>query len=201
MNHYLIYDSFGNIVQTGHCPDEDIPQPGPGLRVIAGVEAVPSLYYVKDGELAPYTPEQVTARATHPGFNAHWDNAAMAWIDDRSLDEFRAAKWSEIKQARDAAEWAGFVWDGSTFDSDEVSQGRVQGAALAATVAAGNAQPFSVDWTLADNTVRTLDGPSMIQVGMALLTHINTQHEKGRQLRVQIEDPNATREQIAAIAW
>lgn len=201
MNYYLLSDGAGNIVQSGYCLEVDIPQPSAGQQLIVGFPAHATSHFVKNGELVAYTPEQAAARAARPNYTAHWDNDAMAWIDDRDLDQLRAAKWNEVKSARDAAEYGGFVWDGSSFDSNEVSQGRIQGAALAAMLASANGQPFSTDWTLADNAVRTLDGPSMIQVGMALMVHITTQHEKGRLLRAQVEDPAATADQIASVTW
>ena len=49
------------------------------------------------------------------------------------------------------------------------------------------AAPFSVDWTLADNTVRALNAQNMLDVGRALGAHIITRHAKGRALRARID--------------
>lgn len=46
--------------------------------------------------------------------------------------------------------------------------------------------PFSIDWTLADNTVRTLDAVQMLAVGTAMGEHISVVHAHGRQLREAI---------------
>ena len=46
---------------------------------------------------------------------------------------------------------------------------------------------FSIDWTLADNTVRTLNAADMIAVGVALGQHVNACHERARVLRGEIE--------------
>lgn len=109
-------------------------------------------------------------------------------------------KWARIKELRDAAEEAGFVWDGSTFDSDKTSQSRIQGAAQLATLAKINNQPLSIEWTLMNNGTRSLSADDMIAVGMALGAHINEQHVRARQLREQIEAAT-TPEQVQAVRW
>lgn len=129
-----------------------------------------------------------------------WSWATKTWVDPRSLPDFKAAKWAEIKRARDQAEFGGFTWDGSAFDSDPTSQSRIQGAAQLATLAQLASQPFSIDWTLADNTVRTLSAADMIAVGTAMGVHISTQHASGRVKRQQI-DAASTVEEVNAVAW
>lgn len=100
----------------------------------------------------------------------------MSWVDPRTLAQHQADKWTAIKAARDAIEFGGFTWDGSTFDSDPQSQSRIQGAAQLATLAMIASQAFSVDWTLATNAVRTLTGADMLAVGQAMGVHIMTTH-------------------------
>jgi hypothetical protein len=56
---------------------------------------------------------------------------------------------------------------------------------------ANNVGPaFSIDWTLADNTVRTLSQADMVNVGLAMGQHIQTQFSKARSLRSQIGGNN-----------
>lgn len=129
-----------------------------------------------------------------------WDWATLAWVDPRTLDDRKAAQWALIKRARDAAEQAGFVWDGSMFDCDAISQSRIQGGALMATTALLNSAAFSIDWTLADNTTRTLDAAQMIAVGLAMGQHIDSTHQIGRALRAQI-DAATTAAAINAVQW
>ena len=121
------------------------------------------------------------------------------WEDPRTLDDLRAAHWAHIKQARSQAEYAGFTWDGSVFDSDALSQNRITGAVLLAQIALGMGVPFTKDWILADNTVRTLDATEMLQVGLALGMHVAAQFSKGQELREQIA--LASVEQLQSIAW
>lgn len=150
-----------------------------------------SSYRVLDGAVVYDPPPSVFHRI---------DPATGNWIDPRTLADHQQAKWAEIKAARSAAEFGGFTWDGSVFDSDPTSQSRIQGASQLATLAIMNSQPFSIDWTLADNTVRTLSAADMLAAGMAMGEHINAQHAHARLLRAAIEAAVSVAE-VAVIVW
>ena len=111
------------------------------------------------------------------------------WIDPRTLDEIKAQKWAEIKAMRDRLEFGGFEFDGGIYDSDQVSQGRIMGAA-----AAGLDQV----WTLADNTTVELSASQLQQLYAALQTYIASVHERGRIARQLIFDAE-TKEQVEAV--
>lgn len=117
-----------------------------------------------------------------------------------TLNDLKSTKWLEIKQARNQAEFGGFTWDGSAFDSDPTSQSRIQGASQLATLALMNAQPFSIDWTLADNSTRTLTAEDMLAVCTTMGIHSNTQHSLGRTKRQEIELAT-TPEEVTSINW
>lgn len=116
-----------------------------------------------------------------------FDYASKTWADPRTLSDLQATKWAEIKASRVASEAGGFLVNGVGYDSSEPSVTRISGAVQMAMIANAAGQPFSIDWTLADNTVASLNAAQMISVGLALGTHISTQHEKARLLRVRIE--------------
>ncbi len=118
------------------------------------------------------------------------------WEDPRTLDDLKKAQWSTIKQALTAAEYAGFTWDGSTFDSDTLSQNRIMNHVTLAQMS----PEFVIDWTLADNTVRTLIREEMVAVGIALGVHVQTQFAKAQALRVLIDAAN-TVEEVEAVIW
>ena len=134
-------------------------------------------------------------RSPAPGWV--WDDDTLKWVDGRTLDDLKAAKWEEIKAARSNAEYGGFSWDGSEFDSDAASQQKIMGASQLAGLDPDN---FLVDWTLKDNTVRTLNAADMNAVGAALGQHVNSQYVKARNLRQQIESAT-TKAEVEAIAW
>lgn len=118
----------------------------------------------------------------------------------QSLDSIKVRKWAIIKQIRNSVEMGSFNWNNLLFNSDYISQSRIQGATQLATLALMNQQPFVIEWTLADNTVQTLDAEQMISVGQAMANHINECHIKARALRQQIEAAT-TKEEVEAVTW
>lgn len=139
----------------------------------------PNMYY-QDGWVAiPAQPTQ------HHIFNYDLKD----WVDPRTLDEIKSQKWTEIKSQRNQLEFGGFEFEGNTYDSDQVSQGRIMGAA-----AAGIDQV----WTLANNTTAELSASQLQQLYAALQAHIASVHERGRIARQLIFDAE-TKEQVEAV--
>lgn len=118
-----------------------------------------------------------------------FDYTAKQWIDPRSLDEIKAQKWAEIKSQRDRLEFGGFEFEGNVYDSDQVSQGRIMGAAVAG---------IEQTWTLANNTTVELTAQQLKELYAALQAHIAGVHERGRIARQLIFDAE-TKEQIESI--
>ena len=118
-----------------------------------------------------------------------YDYDLKDWVDPRTLDEIKAQKWVEIKSQRDQLEFGGFEFDGGIYDSDQVSQGRIMGAASAGVDQA---------WTLADNTTVELSVMQLQQLYAALQAHIASVHERGRIARAAIESA-VTKEEVEAI--
>ncbi|WP_050874303.1 DUF4376 domain-containing protein [Comamonas testosteroni] len=118
-----------------------------------------------------------------------------------TLDMAKAVKWAEIKAIRDQLECGGFeVANVGHFDSDAESRARIVGASMAAKIARDAGQPYAINWTLADNRTVELDADAMINVGFALLAHVNGIHQRSRSLYAEIqaaEDAQA----VAAISW
>ena len=140
----------------------------------------------------------VQAIPAQPSPSHTWNWTTKQWAYD--LSEGRAQAWSRIKSVRESVEFGPFVFGGQTYDGDSESQRRIQGAAQLATLAQATGQPFSIDWTLADNTQATLTAAEMIGVGVALGQHVNGAHGIARTLRTQI-DAATTPEELEAIQW
>lgn len=190
MNTFTLYDSSTGRVLFSGSASEPAALANPGTAVLVGEQH-------EDGWIEGGLHYPLPAQ---PSPHHVFEYTTKQWIDPRTIQELKDAKWSEIKTARNAAEFGTFTWDGSAFDSDAASQSRIQGAAQLATLALMNSQPFSIDWTLADNSVRTLNAQDMIAVGMAMGEHINAQHAKARIKRQAIEAAIAVAE-VEAIAW
>ena len=124
-----------------------------------------------------------------PSENHIYDYDLKDWIDPRPLDEIKTQKWVEIKSQRDRLEFRGFEFEGGIYDSDQVSQGRILGAALAG---------IDQTWTLAGNTTVSLTASQLQQLYAALQAHIASIHERGRIARQLIFDAE-TKEQVESI--
>lgn len=116
------------------------------------------------------------------------------------LEKAKARRWGEIKQLREAHEFGPLTWEGSTFDADAPAQLRIMGAVQMAAAAAVADQSFAIDWTLADNSIRTLTGEDMQALGEALAQRISAVHETARQLREQIEAATSV-QSVQAVDW
>lgn len=165
-----------------------------GLSLIDGFYP-PGTGYVNAGVFVPYTTEQLEAREARKPKSV-WSNTSMSWESQKTLDELKESKWISIKEARNAAEFGTFYWDGSGFDGDSTSLARLQLAALGATLNPSQV----VDWTLADNTVRSLTATDILGVMAAYGLHVNTTHETGRTLRESIEAATTPAE-VEAVQW
>lgn len=117
-----------------------------------------------------------------------------------TLDAVRVRKWADIKLTRSRIEYGGFEWDGSRFDSDETSRARIQGAVQLAVIAQSAGAPYAQDWTLEDNSVRTLSAEDVIAVGVALGQHVSAVFETARQLR-ELIDSATNAEEVYAVEW
>ncbi len=177
-------------------------QAGAGEAVVYAEEGGPDELsaYVLDGILTAYTPEQVQAKSQRPAWSSGWSNSTMSWVDPRDLAQHKEDRWTYIKTRRDQAEGSPFTWSTYTFDGDSSSQQRIQGAVQLAVLATQAQQPFSIDWTLFDNTVATLDAMAMFGVGQALATSVGTAYAIGRALRDEIAAAT-TQEEVEAIDW
>jgi len=191
MSHFLKVDSQ-NVV-WGYSNSDSVP--GTDWVEVdfdaTGITALPTKRRLVDGDLV-----DIGQPMLPPQRWMVWSESGMQWIDPRQLDELKAAQWEAIKVARDAAEFSSFVWDGSEFDADALSQQRIIGAAQLAEIN----PTYEVDWTLANNNVRTLNATQMKSVGVALGAHVNAQHVKARGLRQQIQAAT-TREEVEAVTW
>lgn len=113
------------------------------------------------------------------------------WVDPRSLQEIKDQKWIDIKNSRTVFEFGGFDFNGDIYDSDQISQGRIMGAAMA-----------GVDqvWTLKDNTTKLLTSDQLKQLYSALLSHIALVHERGRIAREAVYAAS-TKEEVEAVVF
>ena len=187
MKNFLVFDPATGQIKYSVGDADDF---GDGRNDVVESDASPATHYI---DLNTYLPVEMPLRSSPVhAFNYQ----THEWEDIRPLQAIKDRQWETIKSQRFAAEYGGFEWDGSPFDSDAVSQQRLSGAVQLAQMS----PTFSIAWTLADDTIRTLNQVDMISVGVALGVHVQTNFAKGQALRAQI-DAATTKEDVEAVVW
>lgn len=134
-----------------------------------------------------------------PGTNTVSD--ALAWLitpvgdfahgtigeDPNAFETARDAMWQRIKYVRDASEGNGSVTPFGRVDTDPESLLRITGAVQAATIAITAGDALALDWTMADNSVVTMDAEMLVAMGRAVALHVDACHQRGRELRQLVE--------------
>lgn len=103
-----------------------------------------------------------------------------------TLAELNTRKWNQLRIKRDQLEQAGVHYLGKTLESDTVSVQRIAIAVQAAQAAIATDQPFTLDWTMQDNTSLTLDAAQVVGMSVALAQYSNSLHQIARGLRDNI---------------
>ena len=122
------------------------------------------------------------------------------WEDPRTLQDFKEARWAIIKQARTAFIDAPLVTPYGTFDSDAAGRNSITDAVLLANNLSALSLPVAIEFTLADNSVVTLDAAQIVEVGLLLGQKVQYAHPHSQALRAQIEAA-ATKEDVEAVVW
>lgn len=153
------------------------------------------------GELPAYWDGQSVLPVPQRPTPAHQWTSASGWVfAPELLSAAQEEAWLRIKKRREAVEFGPFVWSGHTFDGDSESQRRIQGAAQLAAIAQAAGAPWTIVWTLADNSEIEMSAADMIGAGMALATSVASAHATARQLRAQIMQ-SQTLEELDAVVW
>lgn len=109
------------------------------------------------------------------------------------LAKAKAIKWAGVVAKRKALRAQGFAVSGypARFQSDD-EEGLINliAATLAAVIAIVTAQPFSVNWTLANNSTVTLSKTQMVTVFIAGVSAFMAIQTRSRELRALIEAAN-----------
>lgn len=139
---------------------------------------------------------QPTKPTPHHTFN--WQT--KQWLDPRTLQDLKDAKWAVIKQARDAAEFSTFTYNDMVFDGDLDAQRRLASYISVSKSAIAAGQPFSADFTLADNSLVTLSAQDFVGIELAKVQAVAAAFSHGAMLRNQIELATVVAE-LTSIAW
>ncbi|TCL35659.1 uncharacterized protein DUF4376 [Anaerospora hongkongensis] len=117
-----------------------------------------------------------------------------------TVEELKERKWGEIKEKRDRLEQSGVPYLGKVLDSDTVSVQRIAIAVQAAQAAIAAEQPFTLEWTMQDNTAVEMDAVQVVGMSVALAHYSDSLHQTARGIREQIEAAT-TAEELANVKW
>lgn len=111
----------------------------------------PGAGYVRNGEVIYYTSKQLASYTNRPNYSSYWDNTKMSWIDNRSIDEVRAQKYSEIKSTAEFTDVSSIEVNGYIYAADKPSREVIVQKLFVATLLNKEAE-FIVEWFLKDGT-------------------------------------------------
>lgn len=148
-----------------------------------------------DSELSQWRVKPVQPSPHHT-----FDYTAKQWVDPRTLDDHKSAKWKEIKRQRDVAEFATFTYNNMEFDGDLDAQRRLAAyiSVSKSSIAAG--QPFEAEFTLANNTNVTLTAQDFVGIELTKVQAVAAAFNHASALRAQI-DAATTVQEVEAITW
>lgn len=118
-----------------------------------------------------------------------WTEAAGFEPAPGSMDiaHARFLAWEGAKDQRGRAERWGCTTPLGRADTDADSQRKVAGAVQMAMIAQAAGAPFSIEWTMQDNSVVTHDAAAMIVLGVAVGQHVAACHAVALSKRAAIE--------------
>lgn len=122
------------------------------------------------------------------------------WQDPRTLDDLKAAKWAEIKQARAAEIASPLVTPYGTFDADAHSRTAITDSVLLLQTLSKRGRPATINFTLANNADVALSVSQIEDVGLMLGEKTNAAFERGRLRREAIEAATTAGE-VDTIVW
>jgi hypothetical protein len=117
-----------------------------------------------------------------PDDGAHWFE-----LVEPDLDDLKAWKASGARDRCDLAQLSGCETPLGRVQTDTKSQSFINGASSMALMAKTAGVPFSIVWTMADNTNVEHDADAMLALGMAVGQFINGCHQNLIALRAAID--------------
>lgn len=169
----------GEVVQYGTVPDADSHDAVFGLfpgHVVLGIlpPTEGDVYYDYWA-----TPPNWHTRPDKPHPTSTWDYVTREWSDG-NLDARRGAQWALIQAANVAADAEDLTWSGHSFQTDTLSRERMREAVLDSIIATLAGDPWSIDWTLTDNSTLTLSATAIAAVHRSLAARTDANHQRAQ---------------------
>lgn len=104
-----------------------------------------------------------------------------------NMEPLRAMLRGKLREMRDDAQAAGCLTPFGTVDSDQASQLKILGAVVTAQI---SPPEWSIDWTMADNSVVSMSAAGVTAMGVAVSSHVNNCHQYARALSAELDSAN-----------
>jgi hypothetical protein len=145
-------------------------------------------FFAPDGEIQFVYPGGYDDASLVELADDHWDSLktwnGSAFVED--VAGVAAVKWASVKAKREIIETGGCPTPLGVMDTSAASQGKLNGAVTMALVSQSIGAPFSVEWTMADNSVVAHNASAIITAGMAVGQHVAACHAVATALRAEI---------------
>lgn len=198
---YAVYDpDTEEIERSGEClpaafdnQGEHVAEVAPGQNDATG--------RIVAGAFVPYTAEQIAAKAHRPRYKAVWSNAAMAWVDLRTLSDLQSAKRAEINNARAQADRGAFMFVGHRIQADDVSKARIYAVAITVATTGDFPADFPHLWKDTDNGYVAIPDLTTWQAFYNAMVAQGTANFATSETLKAALAAATTKEQIEAIVW
>lgn len=188
---YPVVDSDGELVEVRSSSSISmlLASVPPGRHVlVAAVPDVPSWWDFERLEWVRRPPAPSSAFV--------WQSASKSWVDPRPMDRVKMDSWSAVRSRRDAVVAAPISVDGLVFDADGSSAVEIR---LRALEAASAPPGWSVEFTLADNSVATVSALQMIAAASALTARADAVRGAATSARDAIDAASTPADAEAAV--
>jgi hypothetical protein len=127
-----------------------------------------------------------------PNVGDLWSGGKPAWFTGPDLVALRLARCAEVDAMVDAktvskSTDAVCATPMGPAQCDQNSRLNITGAVVLAGLEAQLQQPFSINWTMADNSVVTLNGSQMIGFGETVAGYVSACHNNAHALKTRIK--------------
>lgn len=188
---YSLYNSDGRIVAVVGATQDELPLYISSYGAAGAIDGAWSWdkFFVRE--------QRAEAFPDRPSPAHSWSWSSLEWRDERSIEQLKSEKLSEMRDARDGEIFGGFSWDGSRFDSDHRSQVIIESMFNDARLGHGEEL---VNFRLADNTWRALGANDKLALGRALRTHVRDAFDRFAAIERRISECRAAPD-VEAIVW
>lgn len=195
MNTYVIYQaSNGEIIRTISAPLAMATQNLEAGQALAIGSGNWREHRVENGVVVSLPQPRV-----FPYHGASWDPTTATFVDLRPLEVARTQAWAKVKEWREAAIDADMPTPYGAVQCRPDDRKNITDAVMMAQTLFSMAQPVAIEFTMADNSVVTMDASMMTNIGLLLGQKTQAAHARARELRAQIA--TATKEQLHALTW